>query len=257
MATISLPPKGKLTIGFAHAAYQLCARFAVRNTGIDAFEVRNSAALEARIGEADVLVVSGMWQNSLLAKASRLRFVQSISAGVNQYDQALFRAQGVRLASAQGVNEVAVAEHAMALMLGLRRHLHTARDNQRAKHWRPMIADIPAREDELRGKTLVIVGYGRIGQRLAKLAKAFDMHVVGLKRHMICDMGQADEIGAIAELPALLPLADVVVLTCPLTAETTGLIGAAAIGAMKRSALLINVARGAGGGRAGIDRSAP
>ena len=129
MTTGSLPPKAKLTIGFAHAAYQLGARFALRNTGLDSFEVRNFVALEERIGEADVFVVSGMWQNALLAKAPRLRFVQSISAGVNQYDQTMFRAKGVRLASAQGVNEVAVAEHAMALMLGLRRQLHIARDN--------------------------------------------------------------------------------------------------------------------------------
>ncbi len=245
MTTEKLPPRERLTIGFAHAAYQLGARFALRNAGINSFEVRNLAALEARIGEADVLVVSGMWQNTLLAKAPRLRFVQSISAGVNQYDQGMFRAKGVRLASAQGVNEVAVAEHAMALMLGLRRQLHVARDNQRAKHWRPMIADIPAREDELAGKTLVIVGYGRIGQRLAKLAKAFDMRVIGVRRKAGGATGPADEVRSIAELANLLPIADVVVLTCPLTPETTGLIDAAALGAMKRSALLINVARGA------------
>ena len=244
MATGSFPAKDKLTIGFAHAAYQLGARFALRNSGINAFEVRNFAGLEARIGEADVLVVSGRWQNTLLAKAPRLRFLQSISAGVNQYDQALFCAQGVRLASAQGVNEVAVAEHAMALMLGLRRHQHTARDNQRAKHWRPMIADIPAREDELAGKTLVIVGYGRIGKRLAKLAKAFDMRVIGLRRSTGGASAPADEVRTMAEFSSLLPVADVVALTCPLTPETTGLIGAAALGAMKRSALLINVARG-------------
>ena len=245
MATGPFPAKDKLTIGFAHAAYQLGARFEVRNTGINTFEVRNSAQLEERIGEADVLVVSGMWRNELLAKAPKLRFVQSISAGVNQYDQAMFRAKSVRLASAQGVNEVAVAEHAMALMLGLRRQLHVARDNQRAKHWRPMIADIPAREDELRGKTLLIVGYGRIGQRLAKLAKAFDMHVIGVRRSTGGASGPADEVRTIAEMAHVLPMADVVALTCPLTPETTGLIGAAAFGAMKRSALLVNVARGA------------
>lgn len=245
MTTGAFPPKDKLTIGFAHAAYQLGSRFALRDTGIASFEVRNLANLEAQIGEADVLVVSGMWQNALLGKAPRLRFVQSVSAGVNQYDQTMFRAHGVRLASAQGVNEVAVAEHAMSLMLGLRRQLHVARDNQRARHWRPMIADIAAREDELAGKTLVIVGYGRIGQRLAKLAKAFDMRVIGVRRSAGDAATPADEVRVISELAGLLPRADVVALTCPLTPETTGLIGAAALTAMKRSALLINVARGA------------
>jgi D-2-hydroxyacid dehydrogenase (NADP+) len=69
-------------------------------------------------------------------------------------------AQGIRLASAAGVNANAVAEHAMAMILALRRQLHTGRDNQAAKHWRPMISDIAAREDELGGKTLLIVGLG-------------------------------------------------------------------------------------------------
>ena len=240
-----LPPRDKITIGFAHAAYQLGARFAARDTGIAHFEVRTAADLARRASEADVLVVSGLWQNAYLEAAPRLRFVQSISAGVNQYDQALLRAKGVRLASARGVNEIAVAEHAMALLLGLRRQLHTARDNQRRKHWRPMIAEIAAREDELAGKTLLIVGYGRIGQRLARLARAFDMRVIGLRRNPEGSTGPADAVRRVAELPRWLAEADAVVLTCPLTPETTGLIDAAALAAMKPSAVLINVARGA------------
>lgn len=244
MSNATFPPKDKLVIGFAHAAYQLGSRFAARKTGIESYEVRTAADLAAKVAGADVIVVSGLWKNDYLATAPRLRFVQSISAGVNQYDQAAFRAKGVRLASAQGVNEVAVAEHAMALTLGLKRQLHTGRDNQARKHWRGMIADIPAREDELAGKTMVIVGYGRIGQRLAKLAKAFDMRVIGVKRSPDGSRGPADDVIATAKLVEVLPAADVVVLTCPLTAETTGLINASALLSMKRSSVLINVARG-------------
>lgn len=238
------PPKDKLCIAFAHASYQLGQRFAARDTGIASFEVRNAADLAARIADADVLVVSGLWNNALLDRAPRLRCVQSISAGVNQYDQAAFRAKGVRLASAQGVNEIAVAEHAMALMLALKRHIHTGRDNQARKHWRPMIADIGAREDELAGKTLLIVGYGRIGARLAKLAKAFDMRVVGTRRNTSGDRGAADELVPVSKLAEAMPHADVVALTCPLTPETTNLVDAAAFARMKPGAVLVNVARG-------------
>lgn len=245
MSTLVLPDKRNLTIGFAHAAYQLGARFAARDMGIASFEVRTPEELKRRVGEADVLVVSGLWHNELLAIAPTLRFVQSISAGVNQYDQAQFRAQGVRLASAQGVNEVAVAEHAIAMLLALRRQLHTARDNQARQHWRPMISDIAAREGELSGKTLLIVGYGRIGQRLARLAKAFDMAVIGVRRSASGSPGPADAVHRIEKLPELLGGADAVALTCPLTPETTGLINAAALSRMKPSAILINVARGA------------
>ncbi len=245
MTTVKLPPKGALRIGFAHAAYQLGARFALRETGIAHYEVRSYADLEARIAETDVLVISGLWRNELLAKAPKLRFVQSISAGVNQYDQAMLREKGARLASAQGVNEVAVAEHAMALMLALKRHLHTGRDNQARRQWRGMISDLAAREDELKGKTLLIVGYGRIGARLARLAKAFEMRVIGVRRNPAGDAGPADAVAATARLAELLGEADVVALTCPLTPETTGLVDAAALARMKPSAVLITVARGA------------
>ena len=79
------PSKDKLTICFAHVAYQLQQRFLSLDTGIGSFEVRDGAALERRIGEADVLVVSGLWRNDLLPRANRLRFIQSIGAGTDQF----------------------------------------------------------------------------------------------------------------------------------------------------------------------------
>jgi len=243
--TTLLPPREQLKICFAHAAYQLGPRFAARRTNIAFTEARDAASFAAQAPSADVIVVSGLWKNDILDITPKLRFVQSISAGINQYDQARFRAKGVRLASAQGVNEVAVAEHAMALMLALKRHIHTGRDNQAKGFWRPMIADIGAREDELRGKTLLIVGYGGIGRRLARLAHAFEMRVIGLKRTPRGDTGAADEVRPITDLDRLLPEADVVALTCPLTPETTGLVNAGRLARMKPSAILINVARGA------------
>ena len=74
-----------------------------------------------------------MWRNELIDLAPRLAYVQSISAGMNQYDVAKFKAAGIRLASAQGVNARAVAEHAIALILSIARQLHLARDNQHKK----------------------------------------------------------------------------------------------------------------------------
>lgn len=233
----------RLTIGLAHAAYQLGDEFRARETSFSCFEARTSDELAARIHEADVLVVSGLWRNELLAQADRLRFVQSISAGTDQFDRDLMRARGVRLASAQGANERAVAQHAMALILGLARQLHHARDRQRRAEWAGMIADRPRREQELTGRTLVIVGLGRIGTRLARLAQAFDMRVIGVKRRAD-EVPHADRIVAPGELRAVLPEADFVALTCPLTAETEGMIGSAELAAMKPTACLINVARG-------------
>jgi phosphoglycerate dehydrogenase-like enzyme len=239
-----LPSKDVLTICFAHVAYRLQDRFAARSTGIRSFEVRTREDLDRRIGEADVLLVSGMWHNGLVEHAPRLRFIQSISAGVDQYARDVLQARGIRLASAQGVNARAVSEHAIALILALSRRLPEARDNQARHHWRGMIGDLTQREDELGGKTLLILGLGRIGGRLAQLAKAFQLRVIGIRRDPAAGLNGADEVHGLDRLVELLPEADYVALTCPLTPETRNVINAAALGAMRRSAFLVNVARG-------------
>lgn len=238
-----IPAAKDLTICFAHVAYQLHEQFAQLGTGINSFAVRDAETLASRIGEADVLVISGLWSNALLDRAGKLKYIQSIGAGTDQFPRDELSRRGIRLASAQGVNMRAVAEHAMALILALARRLPEARDNQSRQHWRGMIADIGGREDELGGKTLLIAGLGQIGGRLAQLAKAFDMRVIGLRRNPAAG-GPADAVRPMSDLHALLPDADFVALTCPLTPETTNLIDAAAFDRMRPAACLINVARG-------------
>ncbi|HYR65093.1 MAG TPA: D-2-hydroxyacid dehydrogenase [Reyranella sp.] len=238
------PSKENLTICFAHAAYRMKDRFELRKTAIKNFEVRAYDDLQKRVGEADVVVVSGMWKNELIPGAGKLKFIQSISSGMDQYSKEQLAAKGVRLASAAGVNARAVAEHALALILAVARRLPEARDNQHKKVWRGMLGDLTQREDELGGKTLLIVGMGRIGSHLAKLAKAFDMKVAGIRRDPAQGANGADSIHGMADLVKLVPQADFVALTCALTPETTGLMSAAAFAAMKPSAVFVNVARG-------------
>ena len=239
-----IPAKDALTILFAHVAYQLAPRFAQRGTGIAHAQAASREELDRRIADAEVLVISGLWRNELLDRAGKLRFIQSIGAGTDQFDREKLAARGVRLASARGVNARAVSDHAMALILALARRLPEARDNQARRVWRGMIGDLARREDELGGKTLLIVGLGAIGGRLARLAKAFDMDVVGLRRDPAAGRGDADSVHPLGDLGRLLPTADVVALTCPLTPETQNLIDARALGLMKPSAFLVNVARG-------------
>ena len=238
------PTRDSLTICFAHAAYRMMDRFELRKTGIKCFEVRAYDDLVKRIGEADVVLASGMWKNDLIAHAPKLKFIQSISSGMDQYSKEMLGAKGIRLASAAGVNARAVAEHALALILAIARRLPEARDNQHKKVWRGMLGDLTQREDELGGKTLLIVGMGRIGSHLAKLAKAFDMKVVGIRRDPKAGANGADEIHGMGDLVKLVPEADFVALACALTPETTGLMGSAAFAAMKPSAVFVNVARG-------------
>jgi D-2-hydroxyacid dehydrogenase (NADP+) len=239
-----LPQKDQLQICFAHGAYRMAERFQLRNSGIAHVEVRTAEDLARHLPEADVLVVSMMWRNEHVGIAKRLKFIQSISAGTDQYDKQLLRERGVRVASAAGANARAVAEHAMALILALSRRLPEARDNQHAAHWRGMIGQIGRREFELAGKTLLVVGMGRIGSRLVRLARAFDMRVLATRRDPSAGAEGADVVAGTDRLHELLGQADIVALACPLTPETQNLIDDSALAAMQPGTHLINVARG-------------
>lgn len=132
----------------------------------------------------------------------------------------------------------------MALILALSRHIPEARDNQTKRIWRDMIGDLAGCEDELEGKTLLIVGLRRIVGRLAQLAKAFNMNVIGIRRDPQAGAGHADSVHAMSELTGALPQADFVALTCPLTRDTENPFDADALARMKPSAYLVNTARG-------------
>src|SRR5271169_3462843 len=118
-ASHMFPARDQLTICFAHVAYQFQARYVARKTGIKSFQVASREALEQRIKEANALVISGLWRNDLIEMAPKLRFIQSIGAGTDQFAKDALAKRGIRLASAKGVNERAVAEHAIALTLAL------------------------------------------------------------------------------------------------------------------------------------------
>ena len=244
LTTTLLPAKDKLRLCFAHGAYNMKPIFDRAGHGIETIQVSTYDDLQACLPEVDVLVVSGLWKNDLLASAGRLKYLQSVSSGTNQYDLAALRERGIVLASGQGVNKNAVSEHAIGLMLSLTRRLALARDNQAKAWWRPEQTDPAEREDELPGKTMLIVGLGGIGDRIARLAKAFDMKVIGVRRDPARGAGFADEVHSFRDVKALLPRADVVVLSCPLTDETRNMIDAEAIALLKPTAFLINVARG-------------
>lgn len=239
-----LPDQNQLTIQFAHPAYRMAERFLSRDTGIGHFQTWTDEETRSRAGEADVLVISGLWTDKLLKVAPGLRFIQTISAGYEQFSLDELRSRAIRMANASGVNANAVSHHAMGLVLALARQLHQARDQQHNRHWRPMISDLSHREDDLCGQTMLIIGLGEIGSRLAKLAKAFEMKVLGVKQDVASHDGTADEVYAPDQLETLLGRADFVVLCCPLNRLTREMIDANAFSAMKASAQLVNVARG-------------
>ncbi len=232
------------TIHFAHSAYQFTDCFALRASGHTHFQTWTSDETAARIAEAQVLVITGFWQNEWLEKATNLRYIHVCGAGYDRFDVAAIEARGLRLCNSSGVNVNAVSDHAMALLLTLSRQIHLARDRQAKAEWRDMIGVIAEREDELAGKTMLIYGLGAIGGRLGRLAQAFGMRVIGIRRSEGPPPDGIDAVYAPAAFHDQLAEADVAVLTCPLTEETRGLVDEAAFECMKPSAFLINVARG-------------
>jgi phosphoglycerate dehydrogenase-like enzyme len=241
---LSLPPKDKLTVQFAHSAYRMGEVFEARNTGINSFHTWSVDDTLARVGEADVLVISGFWRNEILEKGKNLKYVQSIGAGYDQFPLDELKKRGIPLCNASGANKNAVAQHGASLLLALARQLPQARDNQHKHVWRDMISIIADREDDLYGHTLLIFGLGAIGSEFSRIAKALGMNVIGLKRDPAKHSSEADEVHASADLPKLIGRADFVALCCPLTAETKGLMNEAMFKAMKPTAYLINIARG-------------
>ena len=239
-----IPPSQDLVIHFAHVAYRLAERFSLRETGIEHFQTWSPESTRKEIGKGHIIVLSGLWRDDMLPLCTNRPFIQVCAAGYNQFDLTAIRDSGIRLANCSGVNKNAVSEHAMALMLSFTRLLHTTRDYQKLHEWRGLISQIDQREDELGGKTLLILGLGAIGSRLASLSKAFGMHVIGIKRDATQHNHVSDEVYSNKELLQHLPRADFVVLTCPLTNETTNIINNDTLSAMSPTSYLINVARG-------------
>ena len=239
-----LPERARTSVLFAHPAYRLAERFALTGCEVAHHQVWDREALAEHLPDAHVLVVTGFWSNALLEHARALRYIQVCGAGYDQFDLDALRARGIRLANASGVNANAVSEHALALLLALMRKLHQARDNQRTRHWRGMISALDEREDELPGKTVLVYGAGNIGARLARLLRALDVTVLGVKRDTASADAAFHEVHPPDAFLDLLPRADAVVLCCPLNEQTRGLMDARAFTAMKDGAYLVNVARG-------------
>lgn len=204
-------------------------------------------AFARALPEAEV-VVTGKLTDDALARAARLRWLSSVGAGLDGVTTPAMLARGVAVTSASGVHGPNIAEHLMAMILMFTRgwpELFRAQLGRRWEHARKSRSDGPG---ELTGKTLLIVGLGRIGEALAARARPFGVRVLGMKhdpsrRH---DASVAvDEVLPLGALDEALGRADHLCLTLPLTDATHHLIDARRLGRMRPGAFLYNVSRGA------------
>jgi len=207
-------------------------------------DVRNglsSEALKAHLAEADALIVRSATRVSadLLAAAPRLRVIGRAGVGVDNVDQEAATARGIVVMNTPGGNTVSAAEHTLAMLLSMAKHIPQATASLKAGKWEKS----RFRSVELSGKTLGIVGLGRIGSEVARRALAFNMRVLAYDPFLGAPAAQALGV-ELADLPEVLRQADFLTLHPPLTAETTGLVRAETIAQMKDGVRIVNCARG-------------
>lgn len=174
--------------------------------------------------------------------APNLRWLHVFNAGVDHPIFARFLERGVRLTTSSGSTAVPIAQTAVTGMLLLARPWRHWLEAQRRRAWEPVPPEqAPA---DLDGQTMTVVGLGAIGTAIARLAKAFGLRVIGVRRSPVRPTDPVDQLLHPNELDTVLPETDWLVLACPLTEETRGLIDARRLALLPRGAHLVNVARG-------------
>lgn len=202
--------------------------------GIDVRELPPSGDISDPPQHADV-VVSGFDPQrtiEILPQLCDLRLVQTLSAGVDTLVEHI--PSDVILCDGSGIHDASVSEWVAMATLAMRRHLPDYVLSQRDATWRSSTGGA-----DLEGATVLILGYGSIGRAFEQRLEPFGARVVRVAR------SARDGVHAVAELRELLPVADVVVILLPLTAETQGMVDAGFLASMRQGALLVNAARGA------------
>ncbi len=192
--------------------------------------------------ECELIVLAGdAYSRAFVETVSALpglRWAHTEDAGVDGPFYDAMRAKGVMLTHSPAANAPEVAEFALGFILWTAKRLGDLQAQQRAHEWR--LLDLQSLSD----KTLLVIGLGAIGSRIARYAKGFGMQVLGLRRSA-AGVEQVDRQGTLADLEAFLPEADFVVVALPLTPHTQGLIGKTQLALMKSGSTLVNIARGA------------
>lgn len=213
---------------------------------VELVPVPEAGSLPDRAHRAELLVVSHELSPRLpeLVRLPALHVVQTLSAGVDWLLPLV--PDGLRVCNASGVHDGPVSEWVAAVVLAMERRLRAFWELQREGRWDEDVNSATAtgpsavgRIDDLEGKLVLVLGHGSIGRALEARLRPFGVRVVGVARHARPGVRTLDE------LPALLPLADVVVLLLPLTPESEGLVDERFLARMQDGALLVNAARGA------------
>lgn len=195
-------------------------------------------ALVALLDGADAYIAgSALVSRDVFERTPRLKAVSRRGVGYERIDLAAARDRGVLVTIANGVNQHAVADHVFALLLAVARRISDANASVTAGRWESFVGP------ELRGKTLGIVGLGRVGKGVARRARGFDMRVIAADPVHDDEFARTNAV-AYVSLHELLEAADVVSVNASLNDTSRGLLGPGEFERMKRSAIVVNTARG-------------
>ncbi|WP_028468829.1 2-hydroxyacid dehydrogenase [Neptunomonas japonica] len=194
-----------------------------------------------RVCDADVIIVNKVQLNKVIIESTpQLTLICVVATGTNNVDLEAAQQNNVAVYNCQAYGIPSVVQHTFSLILALHTNLLSYDRAVRAGEWQKAsqfcLLDYPIRE--LSGRKIGIIGYGHLGQGVAKIAEAFGMQVLVASRSL-----DDDRVGRVP-LKELLPMVDVLTIHCPLTDETHNLIDAGALSLMKNEAVLVNVARG-------------
>jgi phosphoglycerate dehydrogenase-like enzyme len=204
---------------------------------------RDEAHLRELIADADFAISGQIAVNAAVLRAAKnLKLLHKWGVGVDNLDLEAARALNIKVARTTGSNAVPVAEFTIGMMIALMRNLAFGHATLRQGEWRG--DRLPNDGFMLAEKTVGIIGFGAIGKNVARCLAGFGCHILYHKPQRLAERDERARGVAYADLPTLLAQSDIVTLHCPLTPATAGLIDRAALRAMKRSAVLINVARG-------------
>lgn len=193
------------------------------------------------IARAEVLFTFAVPQEAA-ARAANLKWVHFASAGIDKsMSPALLENRNVKLTCSRGLHANTIAEFVLMQMLAFSKNLARAIESQGRREWK--FEEMLDGKFDLEGKTVAIIGLGSIGRRVARLAKAFDMRVVGTVSRPR-KIAAVDEVFSPGQIKKCLEDADFVVLAAPLTVQTLHLIGDRELAAMKPGACLVNIGRG-------------
>jgi D-2-hydroxyacid dehydrogenase (NADP+) len=225
--------------GIAIMTAEEAAKHRIIITGIDYPVFRSDIDYNQLLAQAEVIFATRI-PPDVVKRAPRLRWIQFTSAGVDHLWNPTLRDANIIVTSTRGIHVIPLSEFVLSCILMFAKGWSRLIKQQQQHQWSKFLTE------EVHGKTLVCIGVGEIGKGISRLAGAFGMHVIGVRRREdVHDRpAEVNELFPMSALNQVLPRADYVVACLPLTARTRACLGEGAFRAMKPSAVFVNVGRG-------------